>query len=82
MIAHERKPGPNGRPLEHTGVNSRQGRVLEGDVSEGSTENHEKFAEPHSASELEVTRLGLESLSGSYQYCLPRKLSGTSASHG
>ena len=59
QITHEGKPGPNGRPLERTGVNSKPRQVPEGDVSEGSTEYHAKFAAPHSA-EGEVGRLELE----------------------
>jgi hypothetical protein len=59
-------PGPNGRSLELTGVNSRPRHVPEDDVSEGSTEYHAKFAAPHSSSEGEVARLELErQLSGS-----------------
>ena len=48
QITHERNPGPNGKPR----------RVLDGDVSGGSTEYHVKFATPHSTSG--VTRLELE----------------------
>ena len=50
-ITHERNPGPNGRPLELTGVNSKPRHVPEDDVSEGSTEY---------SSEGEVARLELE----------------------
>jgi hypothetical protein len=59
-ITHERNPGPSGRPLELTGVNSEPRLVPEDDVSEGSTEYHGKFAAPHPCSAGEVTRLGLE----------------------
>jgi hypothetical protein len=60
QITHEQNPGPDGRPLELTGVNSKPRRVPEDDVSEGSTEYHGKFAAPYSSSEGEVTRLELE----------------------
>jgi hypothetical protein len=43
QITHERNRGPNGRPLELTGVNSKPRRVPEDDVSEGSTEYRAKF---------------------------------------
>jgi hypothetical protein len=39
-ITWERNPGPKGRPLGPTGVNSKSRRVLEDDVSEGSTGYH------------------------------------------
>ena len=60
QFIHERKPGPNGQPLEHTNVNSKPRRVPEGDVSETSTEFHAKFAAPRSSSEGEATRLEVE----------------------
>jgi hypothetical protein len=59
-ITHERNPGPSGRSLELTGVNSKPRLVPEDNVSEGSTEYHGKFAAPHSSSEGEVTRSELE----------------------
>jgi septal ring factor EnvC (AmiA/AmiB activator) len=52
---HERNPGPNDRPSE-----SKPRRVPDGDVGEGSTGYHAKFAAPHSSSEGEVARLELE----------------------
>ncbi|KAN0105725.1 hypothetical protein V8E52_010737 [Russula decolorans] len=60
QITHERNPGPNDRPLELAGVNSKPRRVPEDHVGEGSTEYHAKFAASHSSSEGEVTRLELE----------------------
>jgi hypothetical protein len=51
----ERNPGPNDRPSE-----SKPRRAPEGDVGEGSTEYHGKFAAPHYASDGEVARLELE----------------------
>ncbi|KAF8492357.1 hypothetical protein F5888DRAFT_1730017 [Russula emetica] len=60
QITHERNPGPNGRPLELTGVNNKPRRVPEDDVNGGSTEYHVKFTAPHSSSEGEATRLELE----------------------
>ena len=41
-------------------MNRKPRRVLEDDISEGSTEYHTKFAAPYSSSEGEVTRLELE----------------------
>ena len=41
-------------------MNSKPRRVPDDDVGEGSAEYHTKFAEPHSSSEGEVTRLELE----------------------
>ena len=60
QITHERNPGPNGQPLELAGVNIKPRRVLEDEVSEGSTEYHANFAAPHSSSKGEVTKLELE----------------------
>ena len=50
QIIHERNPGPNGRSLEPTSVNSKPRRVLEADVGEGSTEHDTKSAASHSSS--------------------------------
>ena len=58
QTSHERNPGPNGPPLEPTGVNSKKPRRVPEDVSESSTEYHVKFAAPRSSSE--ATRLQLE----------------------
>ena len=60
QITHERNPGPDGRPLELTGVNSKPRRVPDDDVSQGPTEYDAKFAAPHSSSEGEIARLELE----------------------
>jgi hypothetical protein len=60
QITHERNPGPNGRPLELAGVNSKPKRVPEDDVGEGSSEYHAEFAAPHSSPEGEVARSELE----------------------
>jgi hypothetical protein len=60
QITHEQSRGPNGRPLELTGVNSKPRHVPEDDVSEDLAEYHAKFVAPHSSSEGEVTRLELE----------------------
>ena len=60
QITHERNSGPNGQPLDLTGVNSEPKRIPEDDVSEGSTEYHAKFVASYSSSEREVTRLELE----------------------
>jgi hypothetical protein len=60
QITHKKNPGPNGQPLEHTGMNSKPRRAPEGDVSERSTESDTRFAAPHSSSEGKVTRLELE----------------------
>ena len=54
---HERNSGPNGWPLELTGLNNKPRRVPEDDVSDDSTEYHTKSAAPHSSSEGEVTGL-------------------------
>ena len=59
QITHERKPGPNDRPLELTDMNSKPRHVPEGNVSEDSTEYHVKLGAPH-PSEGEVARLELE----------------------
>jgi hypothetical protein len=60
QMTHERNPGPNGPPSKLTGVNSKPRRAPEDDVSEGSTEYHEKFAVPHSSCQGEVAWLELE----------------------
>ena len=60
QITHERNPGPDGRPLELTGVNSKPRRVPDDDAGEGSTGYDAKFAAPHSSSEGEIARLELE----------------------
>ena len=62
QITHERNPGPDGRPLELTGVNRKSRRVPDDDVSQGSTEYDGKFAAPHSSSEGKIARLELEGL--------------------
>ena len=60
QITHERNPGPNGQPLELTGMNSKPRHIPANDVSEGSMEYHAKFVAPHSSSESEVARLEVE----------------------
>jgi len=60
QITHEQNTCPNGRPLEHTGVNSKPRHSPEDGVSEDSTEYHAKFAGPHSLSEGEDRRSKLE----------------------
>jgi hypothetical protein len=62
QITHEQNPGPNGLPLELTGVSTKPRPIPEDDVqaSEGSIEYHRKVAAPRSSSEGQVTRLELE----------------------
>ena len=60
QVTRGRNPGPNDRPLELTGVNSIPRRVLEDNVSEGSTGYHAKCAAPHSSSEGEIASLEYE----------------------
>jgi hypothetical protein len=65
QTAHKRNRGPNGRPLELTGVNSKPRRVPEDDVGEGSTRYHAKLPVPPSEGKiarLEVERQPLVSL--------------------
>jgi hypothetical protein len=52
QITHERNPGPNDRPLELTGVNSKLRRVPEVDGGEGSTEYHASPRTPPSKEAL------------------------------
>jgi hypothetical protein len=54
QITREKNPGTDGRPLENTAL-----RDPEDGISEGSTEYHPKFSEPHSSSGGGVVRLGL-----------------------
>ena len=62
QATHRRDPGPNGRPLQPTDVNSQPRHVPEDDISEGSTgECHANSATPNfSHCSSEVTRLELE----------------------
>ena len=57
QVANERHHGPNGQPLELTGVNTKPRRIPENNVNEGSTEYHAKFAAPHLYSGREVAML-------------------------
>ena len=59
QITHKRNPGPNGWPLQPSGVNSKPRHVPEDDVSEGSIGHHARFAAPHS-SEGDVAKSDLE----------------------
>ena len=54
QLTHERNPGPNGRPLELTGVYDKPRRVPEDNVGEGSAEYHVELVAPHSSSERQV----------------------------
>ncbi|KAI0267951.1 hypothetical protein BGY98DRAFT_1021320 [Russula aff. rugulosa BPL654] len=62
--------------LQLTSVNSESRRVPEDDISKGSTEYHTKFGRL-------ILPLKVQgwSLNGSCQYCLLRKLSGTTVLH-